>query len=262
MSRQNKGFTLVELLVVAPIVILVIGGFIGAIIAMTGNVLATRSANQLAYNIQDALDRIESDVRISGGFLPTNNFNISNNQGVNNSNTKFDSSNPALILNSYATTSNPAASTRNIIYQNSPNACSSPAVNQNNPLMFNTVYFVDNNNTLWRRVVAPSNFLANTFCDAMTHSNTSAWQKPSCSSIAGLFCVSQDVRLVDGLTDTGFALSYYLPSNPGALSTTPPSVANSGVVVTITAAGSAAGRKFTGSGTVRATSPNNNFVAN
>lgn len=259
MSQQNKGFTLVELLVVAPIVILVIGGFIGAIIAMTGNVLATRSDNQLAYDIQDALDRIESDVRISGGFLPTNNVTISNNQGKGDTSTEFAYNDPALILNSYATTSNPASSTRNIVYQNLPNSCGSGTANQNNPLMFNTVYFLDNSNTLWRRIVAPSNFLANTFCNAMTLSTTSAWQKPSCSTIAGSFCVSKDVRLVDGVT--AFTISYYLPSAPGTLLTAPPSVANSGVVVTITAAGSAAGRNFTESRTVRATSPNNNFVA-
>lgn len=242
MPRRNNcsGFTIVELLVVAPIVILVIGGFIGAIIAMTGNVLVTRSANQLVYNIQDALDRIESDVRISGGFLTAS--------------TGFSYDNPSLILNSYATTNNPASSALNIVYHSSSTgSCSSPT----NPLMLNTVYFVSDNK-LWRRIVVPDDFSAGIFCDAKTNSVTSVWQKPSCAAIT---CVSKDMLLVDEATSLTIEIKYYSPSEPNTFLTTPPSDANSGVVVTITANGNAAGRTFTESGTIRATSPNNYFDA-
>lgn len=244
MPRRNNssGFTIVELLVVAPIVILVIGGFIGAIIAMTGNVLVTRSANQLVYNIQDALDRIESDVRISGGFLTTI--------------TGFSYDNPSLILNSYATTNNPASSALNIVYRSlSADSCSSPT----DPLMLNTVYFVSDNK-LWRRIVVPDDFSAGIFCDATTNSvtSTSVWQKPSCATAA---CISKDMLLVDGATSLIIDIKYYSPSEPNNFLTTPQPDANSGVVVTITADGSAAGRTFTESGTIRATSPNNYFDA-
>ena len=51
MSKNNNratksfGFTVVELLVIAPIVILTIGAFVATIVNMTGEVLASRGAN-------------------------------------------------------------------------------------------------------------------------------------------------------------------------------------------------------------------------
>ena len=98
--RLSKGFTLVELLVITPVVILVIGGFVGAIIAMTGNVLSTRSANRLVYNIQDALDRIEADVRQSNGFLTTNADTPQTGQGKGGGDVKFIASEKELIISS------------------------------------------------------------------------------------------------------------------------------------------------------------------
>lgn len=74
MSENNlrrgsaHGFTIVELLVIAPIVILTITAFISVIVNMTGDVLASRSSNLVAYDIQDALSRIEEDVKLSSTF--------------------------------------------------------------------------------------------------------------------------------------------------------------------------------------------------
>ena len=59
----QQGFTLIEMLVIAPIVVLAIGAFLTVIISMTGEVLASRGANTLTYNIQDALNRIDQDVK-------------------------------------------------------------------------------------------------------------------------------------------------------------------------------------------------------
>lgn len=251
--HSQAGFTLVEMLVVAPIVILVIGGLIAAIVAMTGDVLANRNANLLAYDIQDALDRIESDVRLSGGFLSTNNFAPQSKQGLNNTTTKFTSPN-ALILNSYATTANPADSTRNIVHKQGINACDPSSEMLNDPLMFNIVYFVDSGNTLWRRIVMPKDYF-----DTTSKVCSKPWQLPSCSLIdnSDKYCQSQDSKLVDGVTN--FELKYYgLPNydvdNPANIN-----YASAQVQVSITAKGSAAGREYTQSGTTRAVSVNNNF---
>jgi hypothetical protein len=265
-NYAKQGFTVVEILIVAPIVILVIGVFISVIVNMTGDVLASRAATTLAYNIQDALNRIDQDVTQSGAYLATNNITLTSPQGYNDDTTNFhnaDATNGTmLILNTYATTNNPLATTQNTIYYpNVPNACGSPLINSNMPVMMNTIYFVKNS-TLWRRTIA-TNLYTTVGCSV-------PWQQPSCApGISNAFCKTQDVRLIDGIQSSGFSVGYY----PSPSSTTPNTIAsdsaqtdvarfaalqaNSTVVVTINATNIVAGRSISQTGTIRTVSPNN-----
>src|SRR5690606_28075886 len=143
------------------------------------------------YNIQDALNRIEQDVNSSGAFLSTNNFDPSTPQGYNDDTAKFknvSADGTALILNVYATTGNPISSNSDVIYTaDQPKACSDGNISSNPPVMMNVVYFVKDN-SLYRRVVAPS-FYATVGCSV-------PWQTPSCSEgYVDSFCKSTDVRL-------------------------------------------------------------------
>jgi type II secretory pathway pseudopilin PulG len=275
---QKQGFTLVEMLIVIPIIVLVVGVFVTAIVKMTGDVLSTRASNATAYNIQDALDRIEQDVNTSGGYLATNNITLASPQGYNNDNaTNFHNADPTngtmLILNTYTTTSNPLSSTRSLVYASGqPNACGSTSINQNQPVMMNVIYFVKNG-TLWRRTVAPS-FYAQVGC--IGSSIGAPWQQPSCApafvTSSYPFCKTQDVELVDNIPSGGFSVNYY--SSPS--STNSDATASTGTVdntrqtalqldstvgVTITATNTIAGRSTSQTGTVRAISPNNNILA-
>ncbi|MEI6228841.1 MAG: immunoglobulin domain-containing protein [Candidatus Saccharibacteria bacterium] len=254
------------MVVIAPIVILVIGAFVFAIIKMTGDVMATRGANILAYNIQDALNRIEQDVKISGGFLATNNLNLNSPQGYKNSEVKFKNvgqdNNPAIILNSYATTTNPLDSSRNIIYKSGdPSACDSPQLNNNSPIMVNIVYFVSDG-TLWRRTITSTNY--NSISCGIP------WQKPSCLNVEG-FCQSKDTRLVDNVSS--FSVQYLsLDNNENRTASDPDGsdvvrqealALTNKIAVSITAINKAAnnGTNNTFSGSIQAISPNNNTLA-
>jgi len=274
-SHKSKGFSLVEMLIVAPIVILMIGIFVSAIVGMTGDVLSTRASNAMAYNIQDALDRIDNDVKLSGGFLSANNVILSSPQGFNNDTTAFDNVDAVkgtmLILNAYATTNNPANSAQNLLYMsNQPNACGSTGISQNPPVMYNIIYFVKNS-TLWRRVVMPSNY---TTVGCVGSSTGSPWQQPSCyPGQSGTICKTQDERLVDGVSASGFSVNYYTTN----ISTTANTIASDSsksdairqaalqttntVSVTISATSTVAGRSVNQDGTIRETSPNNNITA-
>jgi len=266
-NYRKHGFTVVEILIIVPIVILVIGVFINVIVSMTGDVFATRASNALAYNTQDALNRIEQDVNLSGGYLATNNISLTSPQGYNDDATNFhnaDATNGTmLILNVYATTTNPLTSTRNVVYENGPNACNSTQVNQNRPIMMNIIYFVKGN-TLWRRVVAPSNY-ATIGCSV-------PWQQPSCApNISGSLCKTQDIRLVDGVSANGFDVSYYTNASSSTANTIASNNSQSdserlaalkttsAMSVTISATSTIAGRDISQSGTIRAVSQNNNI---
>src|SRR5258708_5983535 len=70
-NKNTEGFTLIEVLIIAPIVILAISGFVALMITMIGDSLATRDQNNLILETQDALDRIEQDTRLTTQFLAT-----------------------------------------------------------------------------------------------------------------------------------------------------------------------------------------------
>lgn len=214
-AHQQRGFTLVEMLVVAPIVILTIGAFLTVMISMTGEVLASRASNTLSYNVQDALNRIEQDVKLSSNFLATNNV-LGTAQGYNDDTTNFTNiagaSGTSLILNMVATTTNPISASSAYVYlKNKPNDCTAPQ--GNTPFTYNVVYFIKNN-TLYRRTIMPTNYndTTNTVC-------STPWQQPSCSPTymdaqsGSPFCKTKDIQLVDGVTPANFSVQYFNGEN-------------------------------------------------
>lgn len=264
-ATRQIGFTLVEMLVIAPIVILAIGAFLTVIISMTGEVIASRGSNALAYNVQDALNRIEQDVKQSTTFLAQNNITLTPGeaQGYNNDGTNFTNvggtSGTSLILNTVVTNGNPLSTTSGVVYlANKPNDCSSVDVTQNAPMTMNIVYFVKDN-TLWRRTIMPSNYATGGVgC-------STPWQQPSCApGYTASFCKTNDVKLVEGVSSGSFFVQYYA----NATATSPnPTAANtsssvddrnialssiSTVGVSISASQSVAGRTIERSGTLRA----------
>jgi len=262
MRIKQQAFTIIELLVIAPIVILTIGAFVTAIVNMTGDVLASRVTNVLTYSIQDALNRIEEDVKLSTSFIAGNNVALTSPQGFNNATEDFSNNDATngnmLILNTLATTGNPISTTSGLVYLvNEPNSCTDAQVNQNKPLTINVIYFIKDG-TLWRRTVMPSNY-ATVGC-------TAPWQQPSCSpTVSDVFCLTQDVRLVDNMTTSDFNIQYFNAAN-GTIADT---VANdttktiaerntalqslTTVSASISVNTTAAGRSISQSGTIRAT---------
>jgi Tfp pilus assembly protein PilE len=259
---STKGFTLIEMLIIAPVVILAIGGFITTLVFMTGDALASRANNTMAFEVQEALNQIEQDVRLSGAFLAQNNFAPTTPQGVNNTATRFTSvsvSGQALILNSFATTKNPLDSTRLPVYiPNLPNACGSDQIAQNQVMTFNIVYFVQAN-ALWRRTVMPSNYTTKA-C-----SGFAPWQLPSCQPMTTppAFCRVQDTKLVSNLQWTNFNIEYYdsaqattanAEAQSATLATRQAALVNTNTVrVTINSTTYVAGRELSQQGVIKAT---------
>lgn len=261
-NSHSSGFTLVEVLFVAPIVLLTIAVFVGILISLTGEVLVARNSNSLAYNAQNALNTIEQDVRLSGAFLATNSIPIVSPQGFNDDTTGFPnvvtSSVPGarIVLNAIATSGGANQLARSPVWlADDPSPCGGANVNQNKVLTFNIIYFVKNN-TLWRRTLMPS--------DYTTIGCTAPSQQPSCNpSQTAVICVARDVRLLDDVTN--FTVDYLtsaasstpvanatdtsLPDNTRqtALSTTDT------VRVTLSATKTVAGRDATYNGILHAT---------
>ncbi len=260
--RHLTGFTLVEMLIVAPIVLLTIAIFIGTILYLTGETLVARTSNILAYEVQDSLNSIEYDVATSGAFLATNSVTIASPQGYNNATQNFANASTAngtmLIINTSATSDSPYWSDRQVIpLQNMPHACGSSSVNQNQVMTYNIVYFVKDN-ALWRRTLMPSNYLT------IGCNGQHPWQKPSCASgMTGTMCQAKDIKLLDGVSAANFTIQYFTTpqsSTPVAdASSNSASATNRQIAlsttdtahITIHAVRSVAGKQATYTGTLR-----------
>lgn len=237
------------MLVVAPIVILAIGGFIALMVTMVGSVLATRDETTMNYQSQDTLNRIEDDIRLSAQFLTTTGTLISP-QGKNDNTDEFTNASNTLILLSLATTKNPADSTRELVYyKNQPYACDSQKVF--NQVYFNKVIYFIKNGSLWRRTVMPT-YNTNGTADLETVCGA-PWQQNSCSPgyPGGTRCQTNDIELMKNIS--ALDVEYYsTPSSTTNLGAGGASIATS-IKVTVDGSKNAAGRTIATSQSTRAT---------
>jgi len=275
-SISRNGFTLVEMVIIAPIVILLIGGFISAIVSMTGAVIASRASSSLAINIQDALNRIDLDVKASNSLLATNSITpLISPQGYNNDTTGFKNvgtNGTMLIISSNATTGNPLnSSSKTVYWSGQPNLCNSSQVSSNTPVAINIVYFVKNN-SLWRRTILPSGYAT---ASCVNGALGQPWQRSSCAVSTGAdSCKTQDEKLLTWTKSGSFAVDYFTstdPVNPIAAASIAGNTDDvrlaaiktaSSIKATITATSTVAGRDVSQSGTIRSSSPNTGTTSN
>lgn len=249
---KTAGFTLIEVLIIAPIVILVISGFIALIITMVGDVLATRDRNAMTFEIRDSLDRIEQDTRLSTQFLTTT-VNIQAPQGSDDGTTPFSNTN-SLILGALTTDKNPVDSSRQIVfYAKQPNDCGAQQA-YNRPFVGKIIYFLKNG-SLWRRTyLLPYNTSAPADDETLC---SSPWQQNSCSPgyLPSTRCQTNDVELMRNV-DT-FTVKYYTsPQSTTEIGATNALSAGS-IEITLTGKKSVAGRSLNQSGSVRVAKLNN-----
>jgi competence protein ComGC len=192
--NKTAGFTLIEMLIIAPIVVLAIGGFIALMVSMIGEVLTTRDSNAMVYDIQDALGRVEQDARVSTQFLVTTGT-LSSPQGQGNTTAAFTST-TALIMNEFATDKPISDPSRKLIYyKGQPEPCGSTE-SQNEVLHIKVIYYINTTTkTLWRRTIVPAYNTnpSNQVCDI-------PYQKNSCSpGYSAPICKTNDAEIMQNV---------------------------------------------------------------
>ena len=228
------------MLIVAPIVILALGGFISLMVNMVGDVMATHDENAMMYDIQDALTRIEDDVNISNQFMLSSGT-LPSPQGSNSNFTgtaAFTSSANSLVLSTFSTTRNPIDPLREIVYfKGQPNPCDNTKTV--NPILYSKVIYFINNGSLWRRTYIPDH---NTDATADAQTVCAApWQQNSCSpGYSASRCKANDVKVMSDIS--AMTVNYY--DSPGSTTDLGPSNAENATSIKVTLTGSktAAGR--------------------
>ena len=234
-TNKSAGFTLIEVLLIAPIIILIIGVFIALIVNLTGESLVLRENNSILYDVQNSLDDIELAVNKSSTFVDGTPL-MPPPFGKDNNNASFTAETgvglaDSLILLSPATTQNPYSPDRVLI-----STGAAPCNAAGSLLYFYTIYFVYGD-TLKKRTVVPT-----------TASCAGSWQRSSCTN-GSPTCGSKDEILATGLTDdkTSFKVDYFnLDDTPQAT----PSLAKK-ATISIAASRQVAGKYATASGSLQ-----------
>lgn len=190
MSKNKAGFTLIEMVIIIPIAVFVVLGMVTAVISLTNQASLTNAITRRSNDIRYALDILEQDISLSNAFLVENSFDLDSSQRLNNQGFKVvnDHGQKQLILQSLVTTDNPLTTDSmkklvHVKFGGSTDCALNP------PMYSNTVYFIDNN-TLYRRVLFPTDY-------ADLHCEPAIWQQPTCRIVSGGFCKTEDMKLVE-----------------------------------------------------------------
>lgn len=215
--RKTSGFTIVELAVAVPVIVIVMAVVLGFLITLLTDFSSQRTRQTMNVSGQVALAQIEADTKLASEFLTgidtatyVDNYGPDNAGGSWSYEGKLPLASPynrTLILQTYATTKNPADSTRTPVYLNST-GCTGDQLYLNDVLRNVVIYFV-RNETLYKRTLVDKD-AASKSC-----SSTQPFQVVSCPtdvSPRAANCVSDDVELIKNVTN--FNVQYYL--TPGS----------------------------------------------
>lgn len=160
--RKNSGFTLVELVIAIPVILVVMGAVMGFLITMLTDFSNQRAKQNLNVSAQTALSQIEADVKLSSAFLTKISDPDFTDTAAPSGGWTYEGGTPVaepsasrpyrvLILKTYATDANTLSDTRKPVYLNE-NGCAGNAL-YSNPVLSNTVIYFVNGTTLYRRIL-------------------------------------------------------------------------------------------------------------
>lgn len=226
-TSKQRGFTLVEIAVVTPIMILVAISIIAVLITLVSSTVRPNAKSILMQQQEKALDSIESDVNNSSIILSTLPSNFSDSNSVDYASPPAGTT--VLRVQTYDQIVNPndTSGTKVIPAFKDSAACSNITdLNATNILPIVTIYYVKNE-VLYRRTLIDNTSPAPAICGTKL-------AKQTC-----LTCTPEDLALVRADQISGFAVTYYTGINNDVV-TTDPTLAKS-ATISITASLEAGG---------------------
>ena len=262
---KNKGFTLVELVIAMPVILIVMGGIMGLLITLLNDFSAQRTRQSLNVAAQTAFTQIESDVKLSSAFLTKSDTTTYNDPyAPSGAGTAWShkglpptpSANArVLILQTYATSANPLSDIRSPVYISSTGTqtvCSGDALYANEVLSNTVIYFLKNN-TLFRRTLVADPAIVR--CGGAT----AAFQLQSCAANTpsrNAACKIDDTEVLQNVSQ--FSVEYYTSSvSPSAIpnvyTSTNPAILDNAIMAEITVKHSATNSNIINTAVLRVT---------
>ncbi len=199
MKLNQKGFTLVEILVITPIVMLTIILMTSYLFNQYGQLTQQGALLNLQVEAQNIVFSMQDDVYFADSF------NTGLNSGLIDTNQptggwKNNTTPQTLILSTPAMTANRRSDTRKPVYINTL-GCDASVLEDNSILYNNVIYFANGTNLYKRKVSAPS---------TMSTCGTS-YYKQSCPAGKTSSTCPLDILVTDKLQ--GFTITYYDTGN-------------------------------------------------
>jgi hypothetical protein len=199
-NRNSEGFTLVELLVISPIILVTVMAGVTFLFNEYGRVLKQDGQLNLQLEAQDILFGLQDDLWYANQFASDMNSNLSDTYAPAGG-WKSNTTPPTLIVSLPALTTNQRNPNRQPVYINE-STCSPPDGNGVNSALYNNViYFVNGTNLYKRTLTAPS---------SLAVCNT-PYDKQTCPAANATSTCHADVLLSDHIYS--FAVTYYDTGN-------------------------------------------------
>ena len=241
-TNKQRGFTLIEIAIIAPLMILVA---ISIVAVLIGLVSATVGPNARSIQMQQeekAFDIIEGDINNSTGFLSTLPANFTDANSSNYANPPSGTTVLRIATFDQITNPNDSSGTKVVPAFKGGSPCNNTTdLGASNITPIVAIYFV-RDNTLFRRTLTDNTNPAT--CGTKL-------AKQTCQS----GCASDDLQLVIGDSVSEFGVTYYTGIT-GNTTTTDPTAAQS-AQIRITSSINAGGDSFSYTATLRAARMNN-----
>lgn len=235
LTRNQSGFTLVEVAIMAPIMILVVLGILTILIALVSSTTLPNARGVIMQDQQKAFDNIESDINNSTSLLSTPPTNFTDS--ASNDYASPPANTTVLIIQMFNQIANPndTTGTKSIpAFEGSSPCTNATSLEKNNIAPIVIIYFVKDN-SLYRRTLVDNSPAT---CGAKL-------AKQTCLSS----CSSKDLQLVNSSSVTNFGVIYYSDAQNDIV-TADPTLAKS-AKITITATLDAAGQTATYTAKIR-----------
>ncbi len=154
-ERGGSGFTLIEILVISPILIIVTIGITTLLFNQYGRLVQQDSRLNLQLEAQNILFSLQDDMWYANQFASTKNSNLVDSYAPGGG-WNYNTTPPTLIVSQPALTTNRRDSNRQVVYINQ-STCTPPDGNGANSVLYNNaIYFISGSNFYKRILTAPA----------------------------------------------------------------------------------------------------------
>lgn len=201
MSRTDRqqGFTLIEVLVVAPVMIMTIIIMMSFLFNQFGQLTQEGTRLRLVTDSQLITFSIQDDIFFASSFESDKNANLSDDYAPSGG-WKSNTNPQTLIVSSVALTKSNRDPDRTPVYINTV-GCDPSVLDQNSELLNNTIFFVSGTNLYKRILTAPSSLAT---CGTSHH-------KQTCPANNASSACPKDILLTDKLDS--FSVTYFDSNN-------------------------------------------------
>jgi type II secretory pathway pseudopilin PulG len=218
MIRRQSGFTLVELLVISPIIMVVTVAAVTFLFNEYGQIVKQDGQLNLQVEAQNILFGLQDDLWYANQFASDMNSNLQDSYqpagGWRNNTTP-----PTLIISTASLTTNRRDPNRQPTYINE-STCTPPDGNGVNSVLYNNVIYFTSGTNLYKRTITKPSSLATCTTPHERQTCPAANASPSCPT---------DILLTDHLSN--FGVTYYDTGN--AVVTTPENAESVKVDITL-----------------------------